>query len=191
MSKGNNITVQPDLHSRPSKKERVVSMTLITCRWKKEFTVHECKVMIAEALNYCVYHHHMKIAGYLITGRRLCLVLQIDPQQADEMLRHFYKELRKEILLRLQRRSRIEEQLQQLTEAESEKYSPLFIKIPLQNYMLLRLITGRRMELPYYSPYLARLENRISHENFCSAVDYTGAKGPVVVKLLKAGEFDK
>ena len=187
MSKDNSI-IHIDSEKHHAAKEQVIPLELLICSWKNEFSLHECKVMIAEALNYCVYRHRMKIAGYLVTKRRLCLVLKIEEQHLEEMLQHFYRELRKEIRQRLQLREEIRKDLETLL-AEGKPTS-LFIQYPLQNYMLIRLITGRSVYLPYYSPYLARLTDKINMENFCSAVDYSGAKGPVVVKKLKPHEFD-
>lgn len=168
-------------------RKRIIPLGLLSGKWKEAFSPHECKVMIAEALNSCVYMHHLEIAGYLITKRRLCLVLRADPKRLDEQLRHFYRTLRKEILQRIHRR----EEWEQLPEEQPEEEKPvqLFVRYPLQNYMLIHLITGRKVQLPYYSPHLAKLKDKVNHENFCSAVDYSGAKGPVIVKLLKPSEF--
>ena len=184
MNNKNDIHIH--LHKKPSKKEQLVPMTLLPGDWRKDFTELECQVMIAEALNTCVYNDDMKIAGYLITRRRLCLILLADPAHVAEQLQQFYKELRKEIAHRLQRRKNIHDLIfekQELTAVD--KHAALFIKFPMQNYMLVSLLTGRKVELPYYSPYLARLQDRVNAQNFCSAMDYTGAKSPVMVTLLK------
>jgi hypothetical protein len=179
-------------HQQPEKKhpekEPHVSMTLQLCDWKNEFTERQYKVLIAEALNYCVYKEGMKIAGYLITKRRLCLVLISGPSHVNELLQIFYKRLRKEIQHAHHRKNIPAEALEKTEAIAAEKHPQLFIRYPLQNYMLIRLITGQSVNLPYYSPHLARLKDRIAHCDFCSAMDYTGAEGPVVVKLPDKAE---
>jgi hypothetical protein len=164
------------IHAAPGKEtpesRRLFAITLITGDWKFAFSEEECNVMIAEALNDCVYNEGLEIAGYLITRRRVCLVLKIEYVHVNKMLQHFYEKMRKKILH--------QEHL------IKEIHSPLFIKYPLQNENLVLLITGRQVSLPYYSPHLERLKSRIHNYNFCSALDYSGAKGPVVVSLLNA-----
>lgn len=185
MSKNGKIIIPMNTEKKLLKKEEIISIGLLIGDWKNEFPEHMCKVMIAEALNYCVYNSGMKIGGYLITRHRVCLVLKIAPTLLNEMLQQFYDELRKEII---QHKHRIKNQARAIAdrlETKVEMQMSLFIKYPLLNYMLIELITGQQVELPYYSPYLARLKDRINASDFCSAIDYTGAKGPVVVTLLE------
>lgn len=185
MSKKDTTAIPQHVEKKPAKKEQLIPLTLVMCDWKNDFPGHQCKVMIAEALNYCVYNEGMEISGYLITRRRLCLVLLADPAHVHNLLRLFYKELRKEILrhTHLLRNPGLTT-AQRIEVVEEEKQAPLFILYRLQNYMLVALITGQQVDLPYYSPYLARLQDKISIQNFCSAVDYSGAKSPVVVTML-------
>jgi len=191
MSKKNDSIIPLHPERKPAKKEQIISIGLIICDWKNEFTEHQCKVMIAEALNHCVYNDELKIAGYLITQRRVCLVLEAAPDQVNHLLQAFYKQLRKEIHQHTHRIRNLETDLHKEEETSgAEKHTTLFIRSPLQNYMLIRLITGRPVTLPYYSPHLERLKEKVNHYNFCSAIDYSGAKGPVVVKVLKPVEFE-
>lgn len=185
MSKKDKIIIPLNTGKKLLKKEEIISTGLLIGDWKNEFPEHMCKVMIAEALNYCVYNSGMKIGGYLITRYRVCLVLKIDPVLLNEMLQQFYKELRKEIIQHTHRIKNRARGIADRLETKVEMHMSLFIKYPLLNDMLVRLITGRRVVLPYYSPHLARLKDRINESDFCSAIDYTGAKGPVVVTLLE------
>jgi hypothetical protein len=64
-------------------------------------------------------------------------------------------------------------------------HEPLFELYPLKNNHLIQLITGKKVELPYFDRELENLKFMIAHHTFCSAIDYSGALGPVDVTLLE------
>lgn len=164
----------------------VNAVCLIIGPWKKLFTDAQCKLIIAEALNECTCSHGMQIVGYLITERRLFLVLEIQRHDIKDMLQLFYLIVKKEILEDRERHQNLRwgnEEEDRLVEAEKAK--DLFRQYFMINDDLVKLITGRPVDLPYYSPHLARLKAMIHNYNFCSAVDYSGAIGPVFIKFLQ------
>ena len=61
----------------------------------------------------------------------------------------------------------------------------LFKTYPFFNPYIKKLITGEPISLGYYNPHLARLEANIEHYNFCSAKDYKGIEGPVVIEIKR------
>ena len=178
---------------RPEKKHGheppQTSLVLKIGHWKNAFTEQQCKVMIAESLNLTVSESEFRhsITGYLITRRRVCLVLRIDPRRVRKMLHFFYEAMKKKIegysgiehkIIPVDHSKRDHEESKQLQE-------PLFEEFPMLNHLLVKLITGKTVVLPYYSPHLERLKERIRNYPFCSAIDYSGAKSPVLVTVTE------
>jgi lysozyme len=162
------------------------SVSLLIGPWKKLFEEHQYKNMIARALNNCTCDGVLKIVGYLITKTRVCLVLEIEKTDINNALMLFYDSVGREI-----RQYREQVQVADITTNDKRKiitidesHSNLFTRYPLVNDHLVKLITGRRVELSYYDPHLASLKDKLRNSDFCSARDYSGAEGPVIVKLL-------
>lgn len=63
-------------------------------------------------------------------------------------------------------------------------YQRPFKKHQLINDALIKLITGQKVTSVYENLKLAQLKENISHTNYCSAIDYLGGEGPVVIELL-------
>jgi hypothetical protein len=163
---------------------------LIIGPWKKLFTDEQTKILIAKALNYCAYHEGMHIVGYLITERRVCLILNINKTDIKQMLLLFYDSVRHYINKyrdwQKNQHWQIDESVKELV--ITERFRDLFKQYPLMNDDLVKLITGQKVTLPYYSPHLAILKDRVRNYNFCSAIDYSGAEGPVYLKMLHKQE---
>ncbi len=163
--------------------EQVVNMPEVTSMyavslmmggWKDAFSDQRLKILLAEALNYCSCYEGLVINGYLITTRRLCLVLDTHKTDKEYVLLRFF-----ECLRRLIRES------PEINTGFDPENAGLFRLYPLSNEHLIKLLTGRPVVLPYYDKNLERLKDRIIHADFCSAIDYSGAKGPVILHLLK------
>jgi hypothetical protein len=191
MTKTNRIRAGIEVTSQSDDRPSIHAITLTIGAWKELFPGDQNNIIIADALNYCTCNDGLTIAGYLITNRRVFLVLEISSAYIESMLVLFYERVRKEIKKKqnvIKGQSwRYESEGQTKTD---ELFVNLFKQYPLVNDHLIRLITGRSVNLLYYSPHLARLKDRIHNYNFCSALDYSGAKGPVIVKLLDSeGNF--
>lgn len=158
----------------------VHAVSLIIGSWKNQFPELQCKLMIAKALNECVYKEEMSVAGYLITGTRVCLVLERTHTDINKALWLFFDCVRKEI-----RRYREQGNNKSKLIPIDESAANLFTKYPLVNNHLIRLLTGRPVKLRYYDPHLARLKDKLRNSSFCSLKDYKGAHGPVIVKVKK------
>src|SRR5579863_2913056 len=65
--------------------------------WKALFPNEQNKILIARALNQCTCDGHLNIKGYLITDRRLYMVLKMEPERIDHALNLFYDALKKAI----------------------------------------------------------------------------------------------
>lgn len=187
---GTGIEVTDQSGDRPS----IHAIALTVGAWKELFPDEQYNIIIANALNYCTCNDGLTIAGYLITNRRMFLVLEISSAHIESMLVLFYERVRREIK---KHKEQIKDQRWRTYDSEEQTKSDelfvnLFKQYPLVNDHLIGLITGRLVNLLYYSPHLARLKDRIHNYNFCSALDYSGAKGPVIVKLLGSeGNFNK
>ena len=183
MAKKVNNHIPQLVNTDKNKTLSVQPVFLIVGTWKKLFKADEIRLIIAEALNYCVCFEKMNIAGYLITDRRVCLVLEIDKTEPDYALDLFYEKVKKEIKYRLEKRKHFE---QHNDKAELNEYLKfLFTRYKPNSDFLVKLITGRKVELPYHNAHLERLKEKIHDYDFCSAVDYSGGVGPVMVKLIK------
>lgn len=158
----------------------IYSYTLKTGKWKKLFRNGYYKTLIAEALNSTVYRGEFRnsIIGYLISERRLCLVLRTEYKKVHRMLNVFYSKLKEEIERSLEEAGKSTEPLRNL-----------FTEYELKNTQLIKLITGRKVILPYTDPQLERLKARIRNYPFCSAIDYRGGESPVLVKVMKKKDW--
>lgn len=156
-----------------------VTVMLRTGAWKTVFTGDTGEILLAEALNATVtatgFHH--ALAGYLFTPRRVCLVLYLEEKKVQSFLHLFYDEVKK--LLRQYEERVPQEKLSALYETQ------LFHPLTSANPWLTELLLGKKVRLPYENPQLTRLKERLRNYRFCSALDYTGAKSPVLVALQK------
>lgn len=183
-----------ELHS--SRRERsqpgIFSFTLKMGSWKRIFRAGYYKTLIAEALNITVHKGEFRntIAGYLISERRLCLVLHVEEKKVRKMLDRFYAHLREEISRSLEVLTiRERDQFRKEIDAFEHRTAALFSEYTLKNKALIRLITGRRAVALYPDANLQRLKDRLRNQPFCSTIDYKGGEGPVLVKLMKKKDW--
>jgi len=159
----------------------ISAITLKVGKWRSLFTEQHFNILIAEALNKTLLDdaYEKTLIGYLITYRKVYLILKIKQTMLQKMLHFFYKAVK----------TALEQYVEKTAEAVTSdgfiQGEPLFEQLPLKNDHLIKLITGRKVKLPYYSPTLERLKEKIRNYNFCSAIDYSGAIGPVLVTLQK------
>jgi hypothetical protein len=154
------------------------SITLTMTNWRERFTPEQRKIIIADALNDCTYNHGLNITGYLISNTRLHLVLKLSLADIPKMLSLFHESVKRELS---KHPIKANEDDNEFTRTDKH----LFIIHDTVNDYLIRLITGKKIELGYYDPQLARLKDNINSSAFCSAIDYSGAMGPVIVKMFK------
>lgn len=173
----------------------IFTFTLKTGEWRSLFSVEECKILIAEGLNSTVTEHEYRnaVVGYLITEHSVYLVLRIDHKKIRKMFDCFYDKVREGIrnALDSRRKNELKQVLEQEQISREDLFERLFEQFSLKNDHLVKLITGRKVELPYYDPELERLKDKICNDRFCSALDYEGGEGPVLVKLIKKKEWEQ
>ena len=154
--------------------------------WKAWFPDEQNKVLISRALNECTCGGHLNIKGYLITDRRLYLVLGMELEHIDHGLNLFYAALKKEIKQRLDWFESMERHRLITKQPDfEESWKHLFTRYLLLDFDFINAITHKKQPLGHYhspchyNPRLARLINKMQKYNFCSAIDYSGACGPV------------
>jgi hypothetical protein len=190
MAKRNPVGTGGQVKNKSDAEPSIQAISLIIGAWKGLFPEEQNKIIIAEALNYYSCSEGLIIIGYLITNRRVCLVLETDKGNMDKMLTLFYEGLKRAVQQYHDRLIALDMRTYN-SKGEIKKeglFASMFVQRPLVNDYLIRLITGREVNLPYYNPHLARLKDRLHNYNFCSVIDYSGAKGPVIVKLLEKEE---
>lgn len=144
--------------------------------WTNQFEDEEVRVILAKTLNSVIHKLGRDVVvGYLITCKRLFLVLQIEKKHIDKFITVFHKKLKKEI-----KHFNHEGVI-------NMNCSKLFIlkKPDIINEYLIQLLTGRQPQIKYDDTKLDRQKKYIKNHPFCSAIDYSGAKGPVRIKLLE------
>ena len=165
----------------------IYSYSLKIGKWKKKFRAGYYKTLIAEALNCTVHKGEFKntIVGYLISERRLCLVLRTEYKKVHRMLNVFYGHLKEEMEKSIEAAKPNGVELSNKVVGNAEEHLlNLFTEYELKNAQLIKLITGRKVRLPYTDQQLERLKERIRNYPFCSAIDYSGGESPVLVKII-------
>jgi hypothetical protein len=148
--------------------------------WRKYIPEQQIKLIIAEALSYCVSFEDLIIKGYLISSKKVYLVLKCEEKKIAPVFFTFYHEVRKGIRIEWQKLKlphHFNEDKKEIT--LEDLFKNIFSVHHFMNYELHKLITGHDIEFIYYDPQLARLKEFIHNYNFCSAIDYSGAEGPV------------
>ncbi len=147
--------------------------------WVKDVPEDKLLVLVSVALNHCVYNHKIKIKGYLITRTTLYLVMT----PYEESLKHALDFFSEQIHLRVDAylKNKDEEDVLQKTSIENT----VFIKHQLQDYDLIKIITGKDVKLPYHSPRIAYLKKITHNYKYCSVSDYKGVLGPVIVDTIQ------
>jgi hypothetical protein len=146
--------------------------------WSAIFNEQEIKVIIAVALNYCAEHEGLKIIGYLITGEKVSLIVAVNEEEWNEVKIVYDRKVTEGISEMLNQNKCCDDEVNTKPDVQFNK---LFKECPLTNQYLIQLITGRKIALAYYNVEVEKLKEQVDRYDFCSAIDYAGAKGPVLV----------
>jgi hypothetical protein len=140
------------------------------------------------ALNHCTKENDFFINGYLITSQSLFLVAKTDKKEFDSILNKMEQHISLLLQIHIKKLKTDRYKINSFIAIENIFYiiqKPLFELYPLKNSHLIKLMTGKKVELLYFDRELYRLKFMVKHHSFCSAIDYTGAIGPVEVTVLK------
>ena len=159
------------------------SQLLVMNSWRHDVPQEQRNIIIAEALNSCTVDKNFNVLGYLITNRRVFLIGSSVTTPFQEILQYFYYRVAVGIISYKRRMHHYKEERHEEDEEfiKPEDHHNLFMKYPFYNVYIRRLITGKEVNLPYHDPHLERLKDYIHGYNYCSALDYSGAKSPVIV----------
>jgi len=153
------------------------SRLLVMNSWRLDIPEEHRNIIIANALNNCVLYKSLNLVGYLITSRRLFIIGASENTPFQEILYYFYRCVETGI-------AEYKKMINDYDDAyhlEHHVHHKLFTPYPFLNDYIRALITGKEVHIGYYDPYLERLKHYIHNHNYCSALDYSGAKGPVIV----------
>ncbi|KQC01771.1 hypothetical protein [Pedobacter sp. Hv1] len=171
---------------KPVHKKHNQAVVLRLGGWKELFEADQCKLIIARALNKCTWYGELILNGYLITNSSVYLLIKIEEEKLDEMLTAIYEYLKMEVTAH-----HVEvKQLDLDGHYHIDNYRTemlllhLFEIYALYDEDLIKLMTGKSINLPYTSPTIEKLKKKVHTAQYCSAIDYTGAKSPVIVQLI-------
>ncbi|WGH75715.1 hypothetical protein P8625_00705 [Tenacibaculum tangerinum] len=145
--------------------------------WRKEIPVACRNVIIAEALNHCVYYENMMIKGYWLRDKKLYLIIHTEAQNVEELLEVFAKQVLRGIHQYNQQKEKYTGMVK-----KANVGNELFLKFPLNDVVLQKLLTGKKIA-QVYTQYVVKITNQMNQSNYCSVVDYSGALGPVKVTI--------
>lgn len=156
--------------------------------WKKHFDFNYINSIIAMALNYCNKNQDLIINGYLITRQNLYLIVKTHDKTIDATIHKLEAQISFLLKMNPQKFKKEKYEIAFIVDDEDLFYGvrgSLFKIHPLKNTYLIHLITGKNVTLPYFNPEVENLKRMIKNHPFCSAIDYSGAIGPVAVDLLR------
>lgn len=156
--------------------------------WKKHFDFNYVNTIIAMALNHSVKNNELVINGYLITRQHLFLIAKTSEKKIDTTVHKIEVDINYLLKTYPQKPEQSRYKTSFIFDDENVFYAarlPLFKIHPLKIDYLEPLLTGKKVTLPYYNPALEAIKSMIKNHSFCSAIDYSGAIGPVDVTLLK------
>ena len=177
MDKPNNIVI---FNTFPEQYKKVLRCG----EWSKLVGEKQTKVIIAVALNYypSLLGSEVKIFAYTLISNNLYLVARGSDGDIYSFLPDFYELVQigiQDFFSELQEQKvhfREQVSLDKITQVNN-----LFTEHRFRNNFLLSLIIGQKISLPYFDPKYNKLQHKIQTSNFSSAVDYSGAKGPVII----------
>ncbi len=144
-------------------------------------------IIVADALNHCIESGELLVIGYLIKNQCVFLIGFSRNINIEETLNNFFRQVAFEIEAYYQRKNtygnyKIADSL------KTGSYAYIFTPYPFTDDYIKSIIMGREVNLPYYDPRLARLEDYLHNDNFCSALDYAGGKSPVLVAVKRKNQ---
>ncbi|WP_323789895.1 hypothetical protein [Psychroserpens sp.] len=156
---------------------RLFYTTLVIGNWRKQIPHYYRRIIIANALNTSVKDKKFNIYGYLITSKRVFLILGCNPSKIENKLESLEKNLSLEIehyhikIETNHNRSHDDDY-----KVKKFVFGVLFEMYPLYNESLVRLLTGRKPKISYYDSQTAKMEDIIQNYEFSSVLDYNAFK---------------
>ncbi|MEO8237522.1 MAG: hypothetical protein ABI576_05385 [Flavobacterium sp.] len=164
-------------------------MTLKIGNWRKYFDQNYVNTIIAMGLHFFTKKDQILFNGFLITSQNVYLMIQTKEETIESTVNKI--ELRIIYLLKNNpKKVKINrDDISFIADDESffyEAQRPLFKIHPLRNEHLEKLITGKKVKLPYFDRTLQSLKATIHNHPYCSAISYLGG-----ISAVKVTEFQK
>lgn len=152
--------------------------------WSKLVGKKQTKVIIAVALNYypSLLKSEVKIFAYALISNNLYLVAHGSEGDIYSFLPDFYELVRigiQNFFVEFQEQKG--KCIEQVYLDKITQVNKLFTEHRFRNKFLFALIIGRKIALPYFDSQYNKLQYQIHTSDFSSAIDYSGAKGPVII----------
>lgn len=163
-------------------------VTLKIGSWRKHFDLNYVNTIIAMALNYCTKKNEILINGFLITSQNLYLIVQTNDETIDSTVNRIELEIIHLLKINPKKLKESRGEISFIADDESVFYEarrPLFKIHSLHNEHLVKLITGKKVALPYFDRTLEDLKATIHNHPFCSAIYYLGGISPVKVTAFQ------
>ncbi|WP_156168909.1 hypothetical protein [Kordia jejudonensis] len=158
------------------------SRILVMSSWSDDIPEMTRNIIVADALNHCVESEELLVMGYLIKNQCVFLIGFSRSVSIEETLNNFFRQVAYEIEEYYQRKNNYNSyKVDNVKKIAS--YAYVFKQYPFTDDYIRKIIMGQTIKMPYYDPRLARLQDYLRYENFCSALDYAGGKSPVLVTI--------
>lgn len=194
------MSVQINIENKQHHHGHTQQLVLRLGAWVNAFPGNEYKWMAAQALNACVHlpeggspaSFHTEITGYLFWQKEIYLVLHTRKKDLPHLLHFFSGVLKMELIAGLNRVISLTGNTAAKRALKRLNTEPvrLYRQHAFTNYRLVEMITGKEVTGPYDTPAFKRLYEMVHGNPFCSAIDYQGGKGPVIVEQKPRLHFE-
>jgi len=135
------------------------------------------KIMIADSLNKAIDIHKLKIHGYLIMESNMILYVEKSIEY-PVVLERFHDCFNATFKAYLDEK---EQNGEMINLNFYRAMTSFFLEQQLFDKNLVLLLTGRKVNKAYHDPNLLRWKALLKQTRYCSIIDYSGGKSPVLV----------
>lgn len=150
---------------------------LVYKNWHHHIPNELRKIMIAESMNRAILEKKIKIHGYLIMESNMILYVE-EIGKHTEVLERFHDCFNATFKAYLDEK---EQNGEMINLNFYRAITSFFLEQQLFDKNLVLLLTGRKVNKAYHDPNLLRWKALLKQTKYCSIIDYSGGKSPVLV----------
>ena len=150
---------------------------LVYKNWHHHIPIEFRKIMIAESLNKAVINKDINIHGYLIMESNMILYVE-ESIEYPVVLELFYDCFNATFKAYLDEK---EQNGEMINLNFYHAMTSFFIEQELYDKNLELVLTGRKVIKPYHDPSFLKLKAISKQTKYCSILDYSGGKSPVLI----------
>ncbi len=150
---------------------------LVYKNWHHHIPIEIRKIMIADSLNKAIDIHKLKIHGYLIMESNMILYVEKSIEY-PVVLERFHDCFNATFKAYLDEK---EQNGEMINLNFYRAMTSFFLEQQLFDKNLVLLLTGRKVNKAYHDPNLLRWKALLKQTRYCSIIDYSGGKSPVLV----------